>query len=730
MSLNPRIRVLVSVVAVMLPAVSHAQNTPFAAPPARIAHSIGSQPLTSPSQAALIDIVREFLRVRGHNQTTLDSVTLVSKSTSPRTGVTHARFAQRVAGVDVYGVYVKAAVNVRGQITSVVENLVAVRSRDALVGREDAALGAALRHLYGDAVTPPGLSQREGNTAIFTKTPFFYRGPHVTKVAIPVGGGVLRAGYLVETWSAAGNQLHHTLVRGDGAVLGVEARSNSDQYNVFTKNPDVTKQKVYSGPAPGTSAESPQGWLGSGSQTTVSISGNNAHAYLDTNADNLPDPGGAAVANGSFVTAANLSASPSTTANRNVAVQNLFFLNNVVHDELYAHGFDEAAGNFQADNFGNGGLADDPVNAEAQDGGGLNNANFATPADGSSPRMQMYLWSGAGAHQLVVNSPPSISGIYSARAAALGPPLTATGVTAVVALVNDGVAPTSDACDRLPRNSLTGRIALIDRGTCDFVDKIVNAQRAGAVGVIVANNQGDGLVTMGGSGNSSIPAIFVGQTTGATLKSRLSQGVNATMRLTSPPPLQHDGDVDSDVVFHEYGHGLTWRMIGGMSGVMAGAIGEGMSDVLAVLLNGDDRVGEYAVSNPLGLRSAPYSAYPRTYGKFSSSEVHLDGEIYGAIGWRLGEIFKAERLPTSQLLDYLVDGMNYTPATPTFEQMRDGVLQAVIDAGLGHECLIWQGFAQYGVGVGASATIKGNKAVVVESFALPAQCGGAAATAN
>ena len=60
------------------------------------------------------------------------------------------------------------------------------------------------------------------------------------------------------------------------------------------------------------------------------------------------------------------------------AVTNLFYLNNVLHDKLRRHGFTEAAGNFQANNFGPGGVGNDPVNAEAQDGGGTNNANFAT----------------------------------------------------------------------------------------------------------------------------------------------------------------------------------------------------------------------------------------------------------------------------------------------------------------------------------------------------------------
>jgi hypothetical protein len=73
----------------------------------------------------------------------------------------------------------------------------------------------------------------------------------------------------------------------------------------------------------------------------------------------------------------------------------LFYWNNVIHDVLHQYGFDEPAGNFQFNNYGNGGAGGDPVQAEAQDGadiGNANNANFATPPDGSSPRMQMFLW--------------------------------------------------------------------------------------------------------------------------------------------------------------------------------------------------------------------------------------------------------------------------------------------------------------------------------------------------
>ena len=81
---------------------------------------------------------------------------------------------------------------------------------------------------------------------------------------------------------------------------------------------------------------------------------------------------------------------------RQAAVTNLFYWSNVLHDWLYRLGFDEAAGNFQADNFGRGGFGGDAVLADAQDGSGFNNANFATPPDGSAPRLQIFLFRDSG----------------------------------------------------------------------------------------------------------------------------------------------------------------------------------------------------------------------------------------------------------------------------------------------------------------------------------------------
>jgi Ca2+-binding RTX toxin-like protein len=74
------------------------------------------------------------------------------------------------------------------------------------------------------------------------------------------------------------------------------------------------------------------------------------------------------------------------------AITNLFYVNNISHDIHYQYGFDEVSGNFQENNYGRGGLGGDAVQADAQDGSGFNNANFATPPDGFQPRMQQFIF--------------------------------------------------------------------------------------------------------------------------------------------------------------------------------------------------------------------------------------------------------------------------------------------------------------------------------------------------
>lgn len=85
-------------------------------------------------------------------------------------------------------------------------------------------------------------------------------------------------------------------------------------------------------------------------------------------------------------------AAPAPSNFQKAATTQLFYITNVFHDETYRLGFTEQHRNFQHNNFGRGGLGNDRVSAQAQDCSGANNANFATPADGNRPSMQMYLW--------------------------------------------------------------------------------------------------------------------------------------------------------------------------------------------------------------------------------------------------------------------------------------------------------------------------------------------------
>jgi extracellular elastinolytic metalloproteinase len=678
----------------------------------QVTRAEAGRPLTAASKAAPAEVVAGFLRNRGRSAAVLASLRTTRSSLGAH-GVTHLRMEQVVDGLAVHGAYAKAAVNARGELVQVVDRLVEVSPPSA--SRVDAAtaLRSAMARVHPSEAVAFRPAGAQGNTAVFEGGTFFHTAPTVTAVAIPLGNGTLERGWLVQTWTEKSNQLHHTLVGADGRVLEVENRTASDRYNVFLEDPQKGPQTVVNGPAAG-NALSPAGWLGTGAQTTNNISGNNANAYLDIDKNNRPDRGGAAVANGDFLTAADLASSPSTTGNKAVSVQNLFYLNNVIHDVLYSHGFNEAAGNFQASNFGKGGSEGDPVLAEAQDGGGTDNANFATPTDGRKPRMQMYLWTGAGpTHEVKVNSPVSAS--YGAKQAAFGPAFTVSGVTGAVAATvpADGCSPISTA--------LAGKIALVDRGSCDFTLKVLNAQTAGASAVIVANNQGGNeVITMGGTERRvRIPALMIGQNDGTSLKGLASP--NATAHRLAVQPLQIDGSVDADIVFHEYGHGLTWRMIGGMSGPLAGAIGEGMSDGVAMLVNGDDVIGEYSASNAAGIRRYRYEGYPLTYANVNGAEVHDDGEIYAAIVWKMMGLFGEAR--RTDLFRYVVDGMNYTPATPTYEQMRDGILASVSNGSTPSDCgMVWQAFAQYGVGVGAQGVVNGSAVTITPSFTAPATC--------
>ena len=86
------------------------------------------------------------------------------------------------------------------------------------------------------------------------------------------------------------------------------------------------------------------------------------------------------------------------------------------------------------------------------------------------------------------------------------------------------------ACASLPDGSLTGKIALIQRGTCPFNTKLDNAAIAGAIGAVIYNNAGNGLVSMSLT-DASLPALFLGQDDGQNLKGLIGQNQTTAVTL-------------------------------------------------------------------------------------------------------------------------------------------------------------------------------------------------------
>ncbi|MGH7128864.1 MAG: M36 family metallopeptidase, partial [Planctomycetaceae bacterium] len=448
-------------------------------------------------------------------------------------------------------------------------------------------------------------------------------------------GDALRLAWNVTIDDAAGN--HWWDVRVDAvsgellhrddwidAETGAQESANPDEYVVF----ELPKESPSDGPRttvvdPALPSASPFGWHdtdGAGGAEFTITRGNNAHGYADTDDDNMPDPIPGSEPDGGpglvFDFPLDLNLDPIEYLS--ASVTNLFYFNNIIHDVFYGYGFDEASGNFQENNYGNGGLGSDYVFAEAQDGSGKNNANFGTPPDGQNPRMQMYRWNPPLTQIVEVLPPSPIAGEYLASPANFGPALTTTGITGTVTLVDDGVGTTTDGCEDLI-GFPAGNVALIDRGTCTFVSKVLNAQEAGAIAVIVVNNVPGPPVTMGGDDPTvTISSVMISLDDGNEFKANLP--LDANLRDSGGTIPARDSDLDNGVIAHEYGHGISNRLTGGPANVSClnneEQMGEGWSDYTALVLTAvasdlpdtPRGIGTYVVFQPpdgLGIRLFP-----------------------------------------------------------------------------------------------------------------------------
>ncbi|KAL1925838.1 uncharacterized protein VTP21DRAFT_721 [Calcarisporiella thermophila] len=234
-------------------------------------------------------------------------------------------------------------------------------------------------------------------TTVLTNVPFAVPGSKVPvrQVLIQTDGGrQLQPVWEIEV-EMENNWLQSHVQVNNGKVLSLIDWVADASYNVFPfgqNDPsEGPRQKVKD---PHDQVASPKGWHIQGDKSFTDTIGNNVYAYENLNGELNADWKKKQRAEGGknleFDFPLDLTKGPETYVN--ASITNLFYWNNIIHDLFYRYGFDEAAGNFQEDNGNRGGIGGDAVIAQAQDGAGYNNANFATPPDGRRGKMRMYVW--------------------------------------------------------------------------------------------------------------------------------------------------------------------------------------------------------------------------------------------------------------------------------------------------------------------------------------------------
>ncbi|KAG8831426.1 hypothetical protein FRC17_003162, partial [Serendipita sp. 399] len=201
--------------------------------------------------------------------------------------------------------------------------------------------------------------------------------------------GDLTLTWVVEVQTRDGNHWFEAFVdASNGNVVASNDFVSSASYlAVDPQVQDVTKGYLVA-TNPADTAASPNGWHTVGGTTTTDTSGNNVISYKGSTSATTRQSASGQVFNYRYDT----TVSPTSGSNVDAARVNTFFISNKIHDINYRYGFTEKTFNFQNDNFGKGGSGNDRIKISVQDSGGTNNANFATPADGSSGQMRMYIW--------------------------------------------------------------------------------------------------------------------------------------------------------------------------------------------------------------------------------------------------------------------------------------------------------------------------------------------------
>jgi len=686
---------------------------------------------------------------------------VTSQHRSQHNGVTHVYLRQRFEGLEIYGADTNVNLAADGSILSAHNGFIPGiraeinRSEPVLTAAE--AVQRAADYLQIELTAPLAVVEAKGGAA----QEVIFEGGEVSLDPIPARLMFLPVGQ--DKTRLVWNSVLHLPDGSEWLDLNIDAETGEilseanwvahAGYRVIglpLESPDDGARSLKTDPHH--LVASPHGWHdtnGIAGPEHTDTRGNNVFAQEDEDAD---DAGGIRAEGGTglnFDFSLDLNSPPQTY--RDASLTNLFYWNNLLHDLHYQYGFDEPAGNFQHNNYSRGGVAGDAVQADSLDGSGTNNANFATPPDGMRPRMQMFLWTGVEGG-VTVNTPASISGDLTATPAAFGPMLSAN-VTGNLVLANDGSTHPTRACFPLVNpGAVAGKIVLIDRGGCNFVDKVKHAQTAGAVGVIVANHVPDSnLIRMTGTDPTIvIPSFFITYEDGQRLRAVIGGGVSMTLRAQ----IDRDSSLDNLVIIHEYGHGVSNRLTGGaanasaLSAPQSRGMGEGWSDWWGLVLTAKPEdsattwrgVGNYLLGqdrNGAGIRPAPYttdfSKNDLTYGDLVSGELsvpHGIGTVWCTALWEVywnlvaahgfdPDFYEGDG-GNNVALQLIMDGLKLQPANPSFLDARDAILLAdQINNGGANEELLWQAFAKRGMGYSAYDGGSASALDVVESFDLP-----------
>ena len=312
-------------------------------------------------------------------------------------GATHYYFRQTYQNIPVYNAQLQVHMTKTGEIVSVNNSFVGdlagavqqtARSIDAATAMEFAARELGMDYSgkpiqVEQATAKRGATYRQADlsdNAIEAKLVYIQTGPNsvalawnfqfITEHAAPNITVDASTGQLITSFNMMSHASYKVYEPPLAGPFHADLVPPADGRSLAVDPEDITA--------------SPAGWLNS----AFAMNGNNVQACGDADDDDICDDAPPICLGLICDFSLDFDSDPSNSLD--AAITNVFFWSNYVHDVQYHYGFDEVGGNFQIDNFGRGGVGGDSVRVHAQNAGNCN-ANFLTPADGGSPRMQMYL---------------------------------------------------------------------------------------------------------------------------------------------------------------------------------------------------------------------------------------------------------------------------------------------------------------------------------------------------